>query len=195
MLGYVGACTSTGSFGSGTPSGAEGGPCLPGGTCNAGLVCLSNLCVAPGTGGGGAGGEGAGGGAGATGGSGAGGAAATGGSGAGGGNGGGATGGNASGGAGGAVLYVPTVSIYHPGDGETRDVSNGAFPFSGAANDPQDGALTGGALVWTSSLDGIIGTGGPFNYLPSVGTHVITLTATDSDLNEGTASITITMVP
>ncbi|MBI4952228.1 MAG: hypothetical protein HY908_09350 [Myxococcales bacterium] len=93
------------------------------------------------------------------------------------------------------MLYVPTVSIYHPGDGETRDVSNGAFPFNGAANDPQDGALTGASLVWTSSLDGQFGTGGPFNYLPSVGTHVITLTATDSDLNEGTASITITMVP
>ncbi|MCC6521329.1 MAG: hypothetical protein IT373_01585 [Polyangiaceae bacterium] len=187
VLGYLGACTSTGSFGGGAPAGADGGPCLPGDTCNAGLVCLSSLCVDPGNGTGGAGGQGGDGGPGASAGSGAGGW------GAGGGTAGGAPGGN--GGAGGAVLFVPTVSIFHPGDGETRNYSNGAFAFSGSATDLQDGALTGSALVWTSSLDGVIGTGAPFNYLPSVGVHVITLTATDSDLNEGTDSITITMVP
>lgn len=34
---------------SGPATGTEGGPCYPNGTCNEGLVCLSDLCVDPGT--------------------------------------------------------------------------------------------------------------------------------------------------
>lgn len=166
---FAWGCSTSGAFGNAT-AGAEGQACRPGGGCDAGLVCLSNLCVQPpGTGG-------------------------TGGA-AGGGGGAGGTTSNGGGGTGGTDPDTPVASINHPGDGETRLRSDGAFPFVGAATDPQDGALSGAALVWTSSLDGQIGTGATFNYNPSLGTHVITLTATDSTSKQGTDSITITMQP
>jgi hypothetical protein len=56
----------------------------------------------------------------------------------------------------------------------------------------EDGNLTGVYLVWTSSIDGDLGTG---NALGSVvlsdGTHMITLAATDSEGVTGYASITV----
>lgn len=111
----------------------------------------------------------------------------------------GGAGGAGAGGAGGAggsnVGSPPSVTINHPGDMETRFVSNGAFPFIGVATDPEDGQLTGSALVWVSDKIGQIGTGASFNFVPPVGTHVITLTATDSNNNTGSDSITIIMKP
>jgi hypothetical protein len=43
-----------GDGGGGEPPGSERGPCYPNGTCNAGLSCLSNVCVNTGGGAGGA---------------------------------------------------------------------------------------------------------------------------------------------
>jgi hypothetical protein len=87
----------------------------------------------------------------------------------------------------------PVATINHPGDGEMR-AANDPIPFVGVAADPQDGALTGAALVWTSSiLSNPIGTGLTFDATLPVGTHVITLTAMDSDSNIGTDSITLTI--
>jgi hypothetical protein len=88
------------------------------------------------------------------------------------------------------VGQAPKVKINHPGDKEMRP-ANTPIPFVGVANDPEDGALTGASLVWTGSLDGMIGTGEMFNAPLNVGTHVITLTATDSDKNTGVAAITL----
>ena len=83
--------------------------------------------------------------------------------------------------------------INHPGDGETRKVGVD-IPLIGLANDPQDGAIPGASLVWTSDLDGQIGTGTEFNApLNTVGVHTVTLTATDIDGNEGTASLVLNM--
>ena len=85
----------------------------------------------------------------------------------------------------------PVAQINHPGDGETRPV-NVDIPFIGLANDPQDGMIPANKLVWTSDLQGQFGVGDNFNApLTKVGMHTITLTATDIDGNDGTASIVL----
>lgn len=88
----------------------------------------------------------------------------------------------------------PVAAIFHPGDGETRAASS-SIPFVGEGRDLEDGALTGASLVWTSSLDGAIGTGTSFNASLSAGTNVVTLTVTDGDGNTATDSITLTITP
>jgi chitinase len=104
---------------------------------------------------------------------------------------GGASGGGTGGGAAGTVGNAPVATINHPGDGETRPV-NQPIPFGGTGTDVEDGTLTGASLVWTSSLEGQIGTGENFSgTLTQQGAHQITLTVTDSDGNDGTASITL----
>ena len=48
--------------------------------------------------------------------------------------------------------------------------------------------------MWTSDLDGQIGTGNEFSApLNTVGVHTVTLTATDIDGNVGTASLKLNM--
>lgn len=55
--------------------------------------------------------------------------------------------------------------------------------FAGTGLDFEDGALSGGSLIWTSSLNGQIGTGTTFTRSNlSVGTHLIKLTVRDSKL-------------
>ena len=56
--------------------------------------------------------------------------------------------------------------------------------FNGTAYDFKDGELNETSLSWTSSLDGSLGTGEKVNVTLSIGTHTITLTATDSESNE-----------
>jgi len=68
--------------------------------------------------------------------------------------------------------------------------------FAGTGQDPEDGALTGGSLVWTSSINGQFGTGTSFSTSSlSVGTHTITLTAKDAQGATGTDTRTITITP
>ena len=56
--------------------------------------------------------------------------------------------------------------------------------FAATALDKQEGDLSSG-LVWTSSIDGPLGTGTGFTHVLSVGTHTITASATDSRLLTG----------
>ncbi|MFZ5479246.1 MAG: hypothetical protein ACOZNI_20950 [Myxococcota bacterium] len=86
----------------------------------------------------------------------------------------------------------PLAEIWHPGDGETRE-AGADIPWVGAAEDREDGALPGDALEWSSDLDGTFGTGDRFSAPLSAGQHRITLTATDSDGNTGTTSISLTI--
>jgi hypothetical protein len=87
----------------------------------------------------------------------------------------------------------PVAQINHPGDGEVRKVDVD-IPFVGLATDPQDGMVPADKLMWTSDLEGPIGVGENFSApLTMVGKHTITLTATDIDGNEGTASLVLTM--
>ncbi|MEW6731385.1 MAG: S8 family serine peptidase [Acidobacteriota bacterium] len=87
---------------------------------------------------------------------------------------------------------VPTVNITSPASNLTF-VQGTTINFAGNASDIEDGNLTAN-LVWTSSLNGQIGTGGSFskNNL-SVGTHTITAKATDSGSAIGQKSITLTI--
>jgi hypothetical protein len=83
------------------------------------------------------------------------------------------------------------VIILTPSDGESFELGE-EITFSGSARDLQDGELSGDSLVWTSSIDGEIGTGNTFTRDDlSKGIHKITLTATNSLGEKGTVTITI----
>ncbi len=88
----------------------------------------------------------------------------------------------------------PTVNISTPSDNSTHNIGD-AISFLGSAKDNKGNILTDDSLVWTSSLDGQIGTGTSFESSDlSLGSHKITLTATDSDGLTGKDSIIITIV-
>lgn len=87
----------------------------------------------------------------------------------------------------------PQVMITSPAPG-TSIVVGTPVDLAGSATDPEDGPLGGGSLVWTSSLDGTLGTGTAVTAgALSVGQHTITLTATDGDGASSAASITLTV--
>jgi hypothetical protein len=84
----------------------------------------------------------------------------------------------------------PTVRILFPGDGWYTPAQT--VVVEGAAYDLEDGDLSGGALVWSSDVDGVLGSGDSqaFDDL-TPGYHAITLTTTDSDEMTDSDSITI----
>jgi hypothetical protein len=86
---------------------------------------------------------------------------------------------------------TPTVTIESPANGASFN-SGELISFAGAASDLEDGGLTA-SLVWTSSINGEIGTGGSFSANLSDGNHTITAEATDSDGATGSRSISITV--
>ena len=84
-----------------------------------------------------------------------------------------------------ATITSPTVGSYDQG---------ATIVFSGSGSDTEDGILSGSSLVWISSIDGQIGTGSSFsNAALAVGTHTITLLATDSLGAVGTATVIISI--
>ena len=91
-----------------------------------------------------------------------------------------------------AANAPPTASITSPADGSSlpTDLSID-FIVSGA--DEEDVILAGDSLVWTSSIDGEIGTGQSFTRSLSVGIHTITVTATDSQGASARASVIVTI--
>lgn len=86
---------------------------------------------------------------------------------------------------------APTVSISSPANG-TSATSTTTLTFSGTGSDTQDGTLTS-QLVWTSSLDGQIGTGSGFSRTLSAGTHTITAQVTDSGGLTSASSVSVTV--
>jgi len=91
------------------------------------------------------------------------------------------------------VNGLPTVTISSPVNANNYSEWYNIV-FSGSADDPEDGELTGISLVWTSDTDGQIGTGAEITSdTLTLGSHAITLTATDSNNETGSASVSITI--
>ena len=87
----------------------------------------------------------------------------------------------------------PTATITSPANYATFSTGE-TITFTGSATDHEDGPLTGASLVWTSSLDGQIGTGTSFTRSDlSEGTHRITLNAKDSGGTNGATNVIISV--
>lgn len=88
---------------------------------------------------------------------------------------------------------VPVADITAPSDASSYNRGE-TITFRGIATDDEDGNLTGGSLVWSSNISGVLGTGTIFPLDTLVtGTHTITLTATDSQGSSGSGSIAVTI--
>jgi hypothetical protein len=72
---------------------------------------------------------------------------------------------------------APVVNISAPASGSSA-LEGTSVSFAGSASDKEDGNITSG-LVWTSSINGQIGTGASFTQSVSAGSHTITATVTD----------------
>jgi Flp pilus assembly protein TadG len=87
----------------------------------------------------------------------------------------------------------PEVVINSPANG-TSVLFGGTLTYRGTATDATDGNLTA-QLVWRSSIDGQIGTGGSFSYSGlTPGVHTIIASVTDSDGLTGSASIIVYVI-
>ncbi len=85
----------------------------------------------------------------------------------------------------------PLVAISAPVDGRLFAAGQ-PVTFAGSASDLEEGVLTG-QLVWTSDLDGVLGTGGTFARPLTVGTHRISAVATDTAGLQGGAQVNVTV--
>ena len=94
----------------------------------------------------------------------------------------------------GDCIVYPTVSIIVPLDGVSV-ISGSEITFTGTATSVKDGDLTS-SIVWSSDLDGVIGSGASFTLSTlSTGTHIITASVTDSDSKTGSISHKIMINP
>lgn len=85
------------------------------------------------------------------------------------------------------------VSIDSPSSGAAFTEGD-TVTFEGTVNDPEDGALTGSRLIWSSNQDGRLGTGTTVSRSDlSVGEHRITLQAEDRDHLIVRDTVTITV--
>jgi hypothetical protein len=85
----------------------------------------------------------------------------------------------------------PAVTITAPGEGEMR-TSVEVVSFAGSAIDSADGLLSA-ALVWTSDIDGQLGTGESFGAVLSAGPHRITASVADSEGLVGLATVNVSV--
>ncbi len=87
---------------------------------------------------------------------------------------------------------APTAVITSPTNGSVHSGSRNIL-FVGRGTDDEDGALNGARLIWSSHIDGQLGTGTDIFSMLSAGSHTITLKATDSNGATGTDTIAITV--
>ena len=87
----------------------------------------------------------------------------------------------------------PTASISSPADG-SNPASGATINFAGSASDTEDDDATlTSSLVWTSSIDGSIGSSGSFSKTLSDGNHTITASVTDSGGKTGDKHLNVTL--
>jgi hypothetical protein len=91
------------------------------------------------------------------------------------------------------VNTAPEVTIVSPSTGSSASESD-SVSFVATANDAEDGDIST-AIVWTSDLDGEIGQGSTIDAQLSVGHHIITATAADSEALSQQASIQFDVNP
>jgi len=93
----------------------------------------------------------------------------------------------------GQVNNPPTVTISSPSDG-ANPASDSTITFTATAHDVEDDDDTiTNTISWTSSKDGVIGTGGSFSTTLNDGEHTITAEVTDSGGKTSGNSIVITV--
>ena len=88
---------------------------------------------------------------------------------------------------------TPVARYSHP-DPDTQWAAGEPVFLDGVGYDPDDGNLPDGALLWVSDLDGNLGSGRELAVSTlSEGSHVITLSVTDSDNNPASAEVSLTI--
>lgn len=87
----------------------------------------------------------------------------------------------------------PTAVIISPTD-MAQVVMGQVVNLIGVGFDPEDGALGGESLSWSSDLGGLLGTGTVASATLAAGTHQITLQATDSNGQTGVDTITLAVI-
>ncbi|MEE9189393.1 MAG: S8 family serine peptidase [Candidatus Neomarinimicrobiota bacterium] len=93
--------------------------------------------------------------------------------------------------AGGTVNQSPVITVTAPGNNSSFGTGV-SIDFEGSAWDAEDLDITY-KLSWTSSGDGLIGSGGSFDKILSDGNHTITVEVTDSDGALSTENIVVTV--
>ncbi len=89
---------------------------------------------------------------------------------------------------------APTITITNPSESQILVVTE---PMQGrcVARDPETGGITDpNAIVWSSSIDGVLGKGSLLGFELSLGSHVLTATATDPEGKTATATVHVQVV-
>jgi len=86
----------------------------------------------------------------------------------------------------------PTVSIDVPANNINYATGSNVL-FQATANDAEDGDLSS-SVLWTSSIDGALGSGNIINSVLTLGSHQITASATDSFSTTVTSNITVNIL-
>lgn len=86
---------------------------------------------------------------------------------------------------------APSVTVDQPEDSAAFD-SNETILLSATATDAEDGTISEN-IIWSSDLDGSLGTGAALSTTLSVGVHILTASITDSGGSSANDSVTVTV--